>query len=88
MFTGKIVGVVLYRLFVFLRISTFRLSPSNLKSRSLTSFLVLPSITIKAGGVLYPLPTEVIPIVSSPVNGSRVKICGKRALGLNVLSVG
>ena len=48
----------------------------------------LPSRTIKAGGVLYPLPTEVIPIVLSPVNCSRVKSCGKRALGLNVLSVG
>ena len=59
-----------------------------MRSKSVISFPVLPSNATKRGAELYPLPDDVIPIVSIFAKLSTFKIWGRDALGVSVLSVG
>ena len=81
-----IVGSTFDRLLLFCRISTSVLSKEYLSFTSIISFLVFPSRTTKLGAVLYPLPKEVIPMDSNPVNGSILNVCGSLTVGLSVKS--
>ena len=54
-------GVTLLMPLVFCKISISLLPRVTLNAKSFTTLFVLPSITISFGGILNPLPKEVIP---------------------------
>ena len=85
---GIIVGVELLRDSEFSKISTISWSGLYLKSTSVIGFLVTPSITIKLGFWLYPLPKDVIPIDLKPLKGVILNTCGYKTSGFKVLSLG
>ena len=85
---GRIIGLVLFNDWEFLRILTFVSPKLYLISISLIFFLVVPSKTIKAGGTVYPCPNEVIPILLNLRKVVTSKIWGSCASGAKVGSVG
>ena len=73
-FVGIIVGVKLLIPLVFLRIDTSESPKEYLRSKSDTTVFVLLSTTIRSGELIYPFPTEDIPIDSIEYNGSILTI--------------
>ena len=88
LFKGRIIGLVLFNDWEFLRILTFVSPKLYLISISSIFFLVVPSKTIKAGGTVYPWPNEVIPILLNLLKVDTSKIWGSCASGAKVESVG
>ena len=87
-FVGIIVGIKLLIPLVFLRIDTSESPKEYLRSKSDTTAFVLLSTTTRSGELIYPFPTEDIPIDSIEYNGSILTIWGIITDGLNVLSDG
>ena len=85
---GIISGVTLLIPLVFCRISISLLPRVTLNAKSSTTLFVLPSTTINFGGILNPLPKEVIPIDSTEARESILIVCGNKTLGFKVLSEG